>query len=32
MVMTAESGADLFGALAALCNRFRAEGGNRLPT
>jgi len=25
--MTAESGADLFGALAALCNRFRAEGG-----
>jgi signal transduction histidine kinase len=27
MLMTAESGADLFGALAALCNRFRAEGG-----
>ena len=25
--MTATSGADLFGALAALCNRFRAEGG-----
>jgi len=25
--MTAESSADLFGALAALCNRFRAEGG-----
>ena len=27
MLMAAESGADLFGALAALCNRFRAEGG-----
>ncbi len=27
MVTTRDSGADLFGALAALCNRFRAEGG-----
>jgi len=25
--MATESGADLFGALAALCNRFRADGG-----